>query len=165
LQSRRSLAAALTQKPGALVTASDRAALRSPRPEPAPAAFLESWRDRRLISRRALPRRVQIALKPTPKTLGLHRVFIRGKGLKYMFADSAFKRVQVDARAYRRDTGEPHRRLAPWAGGTLNCSAWNDGRQGLRRHDASLETKAGAQHSLSPVMPRRRSGDCSSMRP
>ena len=30
-------------------------------------------------------------------------------------------------------------------------------------HDASLE-QAGAQHSLSPVMPRRRSGDCLSMR-
>jgi hypothetical protein len=30
-------------------------------------------------------------------------------------------------------------------------------------HDASLE-QAGAQHSLSPVMPRRRSGDCLIMR-
>jgi hypothetical protein len=36
-------------------------------------------------------------LKPASKTLGLHAVFIRGKGLKYVIADSAFKRMQVDA--------------------------------------------------------------------
>jgi len=95
--------------------------------------------ERPADSRRALLRRVQIALKPASKTLGLHGVFIRGKGLKYMFTDSAFKRVQVDASAYWRDTGEPHRGLAPRTGGTLNCSEWNDGRQGLRLgHDASL---------------------------
>jgi hypothetical protein len=40
---------------------------------------------------------VQIALKPASKALGLHGVFIRGKGLKYLIADSAFKRMQVDA--------------------------------------------------------------------
>ena len=49
--------------------------------------------------RRALLRWEQIALKPTSKTLGLHRVFIRGQGLKYAIADSTFKRMQVDARA------------------------------------------------------------------
>lgn len=49
--------------------------------------------------RRALLRWVQIALKPASKTLGLHRVFIRGQGLKYVITDSKFKRVQVDARA------------------------------------------------------------------
>jgi hypothetical protein len=49
--------------------------------------------------RRALLRWVQIALKPASETLGLHGVFIRGKGLKYAIADSAFKRMQVDARA------------------------------------------------------------------
>jgi hypothetical protein len=49
--------------------------------------------------RRALLRRVQIALKPASKTLGLHRVFIRGQGLKYVITDSTFKRMQVDARA------------------------------------------------------------------
>ena len=47
-------------------------------------------------------------MKPTPKTLGLHGIFIRGKGLKDVIAYSAFKRVQVDTRAYRRDAGEPH---------------------------------------------------------
>ena len=79
-------------------------------------------------------------MKPTPKTLGLHRVFIRGKDLKWAMADSAFKRVQVDARADRRDTGEPHRGLAPRAGGTLNRSEWNGGREGMRLgHDASLD--------------------------
>jgi hypothetical protein len=36
--------------------------------------------------RRALIRRVQIALKPASKTLGLHRVFVRGKGLEYAIA-------------------------------------------------------------------------------
>jgi hypothetical protein len=79
-------------------------------------------------------------LKPACKTLGLHGVFIRGKGIKNMLADSAFKRVQVDARAYWRDTGEPHRGLAPRTGRAPNCSEWNDGRQGLRLgHDASLD--------------------------
>jgi hypothetical protein len=79
-------------------------------------------------------------LKPASKFLGLHRVFIRGKGLKDVFADSAFKRVQVDARANWRDTGEPHRGLALRTGGTLNCSEWNDGRQALRLgHGASLD--------------------------
>jgi hypothetical protein len=46
-----------------------------------------------------LLRRVQIALKPASKTLGLHGIFIRGMGLKYVIADSTFKRMQVDARA------------------------------------------------------------------
>jgi hypothetical protein len=49
--------------------------------------------------RRALLRWVQIALKPASKSLGLHRVFIRGQGLKYVITDSTFKRMQVDARA------------------------------------------------------------------
>jgi hypothetical protein len=49
--------------------------------------------------RRVLLRWVQIALKPASKTPGLHGVFIRGKGLKYVIADSAFERMQVDARA------------------------------------------------------------------
>src|SRR5207344_3352419 len=107
---------------------------------------------------------MQIALKPASKALGLHRVFIRGKGLMYAIADSAFKRMQVDARACQLDTDEHHRGLALRTSGALNCNEWNDGREALRLgHDASLE-QAGAQHSLSPVMPRRRSGDCLSMR-
>jgi len=67
-------------------------------------------------------------LKPACKTLGLYGVFIRGKGIKNMLADSAFKRVQIDARAYWRDTGEPHRGPAPRTGGALDWSEWNDGR-------------------------------------
>jgi catechol 2,3-dioxygenase-like lactoylglutathione lyase family enzyme len=108
---------------------------------------------------------VQIALKPASKALGLHGVFKRGKGRKYLIADSAFKRMQVDAPgACWLDADEHHLGLAPRTGGALNCSEWNDGRQALRLgHDASLE-QAGAQHSLSPVMPRRRSGDCLTMR-
>src|ERR1700687_3616065 len=118
-----------------------------------------------LHARRVLLWRVQFALKPASKALGLHWVFIRGPGLKYLIADSAFKRIQVDAPgACWLDADEHHRGLALRTGGALNCSEWNDGRQALRLgHDASLE-QAGAQHSLSPVMPRRRSGDCWSMR-
>src|ERR1700680_4313096 len=94
----------------------------------------------RRFTPRALRRWVQIALKPASKALGLHRVFIHGKGLKYVIADSTFKRMQVDARACQRDTDEHHRGRAPRTGGALNCNEWNDGRQALRLgHDASLE--------------------------
>ena len=67
-------------------------------------------------------------MKPASKTLGLHVVFIRGKGLKYVIADSAFKRMQVDARARRLDTGEHHRGLALRTSGALNCSERKGGR-------------------------------------
>src|ERR1700687_2291466 len=57
----------------------------------------------------ALPRCVQIALKPASKALGLHGVFIRSKGLKYLIADGAFKRMQVDAPGARwLDADEGH---------------------------------------------------------
>ena len=49
--------------------------------------------------RRPLFRRVQIALKPASKTLGLHGVFKRGKGRKYLIADSAFKRCKSTTQA------------------------------------------------------------------
>jgi len=102
--------------------------------------------------RRVLLRWVQFALKPATKTLGPHGVFIRRKGLKYLIADSAFKRMQVDGPgACRLDADEHHLGLALRTGEAPNCGEWNDGRQGLRLgHDASLE-QAGAQHSLSPV--------------
>ncbi len=61
-------------------------------------------------------------MKPASKTLGLDRVFIRDKGLMYVIADSAFKRMQVDARAYWLDTGEHHRGLALRTSGALNCN-------------------------------------------
>src|SRR3984957_8579066 len=83
---------------------------------------------------------VQIALKPASKTRRLHRVFIRGKGLEYVIADSAFKRMQIDARVFRLDAGEHHRGLAPRTSWALNCNEWNDGRRALSLgHDASLE--------------------------
>jgi hypothetical protein len=85
------------------------------------ASFQDIYKIRR-VTPAALLRWVQIALKPASKTLGLHGVFIRGKGLKYVIADSAFKRMQVDARARRLDTGEHHRGLAHRTSGTLNCS-------------------------------------------
>jgi hypothetical protein len=113
---------------------------------------------------RALPRWVQIALKPATKTLGLQGGIIRGKGRKYVMADSAFKRMQVDACACWFDTSKHHRGVAPRTSRALNCHEWNDGRQRLRLgHDASLK-QAGAQHSLSPEMPGRRSGDCQNIR-
>src|SRR6202030_2939571 len=73
--------------------------------------------------------------------------------------------MQVDdTGAYRLDADEHHRGLALRTSGALKCNRWNGGRQALRSgHDASLEL-AGAQHSLSPVMPGRRSGDCLIMR-
>src|SRR3981081_4385299 len=82
--------------------------------------------------RRALLQWVQIALKPASKTLGLHRVFIRGKGLKYVIADSAFKRMQVDARACQLYSDEHHGALALRTSGAPNCNEWNDGRPMLR---------------------------------
>jgi hypothetical protein len=105
-----------------------------------------------------------IALKSAIKTLGLHGVIIRSKGRKYVMADSAFKRMQVDACACWLDTGKHHRGVALRTSRALNCHEWNDGRQGVRLgHDASLK-QAGAQHSLSPEMPGRRSGDCQNVR-
>ena len=104
-------------------------------------------------------------MKPAPKALGLHGVFKRGKARKYLIADSAFKRLQVDAPGVCwLDANEHHLGLALRTGGAPNCSEWNDGREVWRLgHDASLE-QAGAQHSLSPVVPRRRSGGRLSMR-
>ena len=115
---------------------------------------ISSWAKRGPAGsrRRVLLWWVQFALKPATKTLGPHGVFIRRKGLKYLIADSAFKRMQVDALGECRLDGDEHH-LSPAlrTGGAPNCSEWNDGRQDLRLgHDASLE-QAGAQHSLSPV--------------
>ena len=78
-------------------------------------------------------------MKPASKTLGLHGVFIGGKGLKYVIADSAFKRMQVDAPgAGWLDADEHHLGLALRTGGALKCNRWNGGRQALRLgHDAS----------------------------
>jgi hypothetical protein len=81
---------------------------------------------------------VQIALKPASKIPGLHGVCIRGKGLEFVVADSAFKRMQIDTRVCRLDAGERHRGLAPRTSWALNCNEWNDGRRALG-HDASLE--------------------------
>ena len=66
---------------------------------------------------RALRRRVQIALKPAAKGLGIHGIFIRGKGRKYVIADSTFKRMQVDAWACWLDAGEHHLGPALGTGG------------------------------------------------
>ena len=95
-------------------------------PAPAPLPRLTA---RRRFTQGALFRRVQIALKPTSKTLGLHGVFMRSKGLKDLIADSAFKRMQIDVQgACRLDADEHHLGLAPRTGRAPNCSEWNDGR-------------------------------------
>ena len=85
-------------------------------------------------------------MKPASKTLGLHGVFIRGKGLKYVIADGAFKRMQVDALgACWLDADEHHLGLAPRTSRALNCSEWNDGRQALRLgHDVCLPRTGGS---------------------
>ena len=56
-------------------------------------------------------------MKPASKGLGLHRIFIRGEGRKYVIADSTFKRMQVDAWACGLDAGEHHLGLALRTGG------------------------------------------------
>jgi hypothetical protein len=71
-------------------------------------------------------------LKPASKTPGLYGVFIRGKGRKYVIADSAFKRMQVDPGAGWLDADEPHRGLAVRTSGPLNCNQRDGGRQALR---------------------------------
>jgi hypothetical protein len=92
---------------------------------------------------------VEIALKPASKTLRHHGVFIRSKGLEYVIADSAFKHMQVDARARWLDTGEHHRGLALRTSGALKCNRWNGGRQALRSgHEASLEQAGAATLSV-----------------
>jgi hypothetical protein len=98
----------------------------------------------------ALLRRVQTALKPAAKTLGLHRIFMRGMGLKQAIAHGASKRMQVVARARQLDTDEHHRGLAHRTGGAAtNWSEWKDGRQALRLgHDASLEIGGSATLSV-----------------
>ena len=85
----------------------------------------------------ALLRRMEIALKPP--AIGMHRIYVRGKGRKHVIADSAFERLQVGARACWLDTDEHHLGLAPWTGWALKRSRWNGGRKALGLgHGASL---------------------------
>jgi hypothetical protein len=122
-------------------------------------------RGRQFTHGRALPRRVQIALKPAAKVLGMHRIFVGGKGRKHVIADSALKRMQVHARSRRLNAEQHHPGFALRTGGALKRSRWNVGRQALGLgHGASLHKKAGAQHSRSPVLPGARSGDGASIR-
>jgi hypothetical protein len=63
---------------------------------------------------------------------------MRGKSRKYVIADSALKRIKVDAWAFWLDADEHHPGFAPRTGGALKCNRWNGGRWTLRfGHDAS----------------------------
>jgi len=74
---------------------------------------------------------------------------MRDKGLKFVIADSAFKRKQVDARACWLDTGEHHPGLALRTSGARNCSEWNGARKALRLgHDAFPRIGGSATLSL-----------------
>jgi hypothetical protein len=102
-------------------------------------------RGRQFTHGRTLPRRVQIALKPAAKVLGMHRIFVGGKGRKHVIADSALKRMQVHARSRRLNADQHHLGFALRTGGALKRSRWNGGRQALGLgHGASLHKKGGS---------------------
>jgi hypothetical protein len=94
------------------------------------ARLISGNKTKSAASRRlSLLRRVQIAQKPASKTLGLHGIFMRGKGLQHLIADSTFKRLQVDdPGAHWLDADKHHLGLALRAGGALDCNERNDRR-------------------------------------
>src|SRR6266404_4974978 len=49
---------------------------------------------------------------------------MRGKSRKYVIADSALIRIQVDAWAFWLDADEHHPGFAPRTGGALKCNRW-----------------------------------------
>src|SRR2546423_4660262 len=55
---------------------------------------------------------------------------MRGKSRKYMVADSALIRIQVDAWAFWLDADEHHPGFAPRTGGALKCNRGIGGRGG-----------------------------------
>jgi len=75
---------------------------------------------------------VQIALKPAAKGLGVHGIFMRDKSRKYVIADSALKRIQVDTWAFWFDADEHHPGFALRTGGALKYNLWNGGQWALR---------------------------------
>jgi hypothetical protein len=60
----------------------------------------------------------------------VHGIFMRGKSRKYVIADGALKRIQVDARAFWLDADEHHPGIAPRTDGPLKCNRWIGGRGG-----------------------------------
>jgi hypothetical protein len=68
-----------------------------------------------------------------------------------MIAPGALKRAEVEPHACGHDASEHHVGVALWAGGAMGINVDGIGQGTGFRHDASLN-KAGAQHSLSPVM-------------
>ena len=72
----------------------------------------------------------------------MHRIFVCGKGRKHVIADSALKRIQVDARSRRLNADQHHLGFALRTGGALKWSRRNGGRQGLGLgHGASLHKR------------------------
>jgi len=62
----------------------------------------------------------------------MKRIFMRGKSRKHVIADSALKRIQVDAWAFWLDADEHHRSFALRTGGALKCNRRNGGQRTLR---------------------------------
>ena len=79
----------------------------------------------------------------------MHRIFVGGKGRKYVIADGALERMQVRAWALWLDADEHHRSFAPRTDGALQCDRWNVGRRPLRLgHDVSLRSGGSATLSV-----------------
>ena len=92
---------------------------------------------------------MQIAKKPAAKGLGVHGIFMRGQSRKYVIADSALKRIQVDARAFSLDADEHHPGFAPRTGRALKWSRWNCRHRMLRfGHDASPQVRGSTTLSI-----------------
>jgi hypothetical protein len=62
----------------------------------------------------------------------MDRIFVGGKGRKYVIADSALKAVQVHAWAFWLDADEHHRSFALRTGGALKRNRRNGGQRALR---------------------------------
>jgi hypothetical protein len=88
-------------------------------------------------------------LKPAAKGLGMHRIFMRCEGRKYVIADGALKHVQVHTWAFWLDADEHHRGLAPRTGGAFKWSRRNGGRQALRLGHGCFPTNRREHNTLS----------------
>jgi hypothetical protein len=79
----------------------------------------------------------------------MHGIFVRGKGRKYVIADSALKHMQVDTWAFWLHADEHHLGPAPRTGGALKWSRRNGGRQALRLGHGCFPTNRREHKTLS----------------